>query len=298
MRLAVMAIGLLCAVGLALTLDVTELAHWAVERQRAFQNEIAAAVRALRSGAPGASAALLGAAAAYGFVHAVGPGHGKYLVGGVGLGTAVPAMRLVGLALAASVAQAIWAILLVYGAFFLLDVSARSLPIVAEDYLAPASYVAIGGIGSVLAWRGARAWARTAASGRGADGETGCRDHACGCHAHGPTREEIGRATTLREAAALVLGIAVRPCTGAVFLLVIAWQMEIRIAGAAAVLAMGLGTALLTCLVAVLSVGLRGAALASTGAAGLVAFAGPSLQMLAGAAIVWFSLVLLGASLA
>jgi hypothetical protein len=53
---------------------------WAATQQRAFQSEMAAAVRAIKSGAPGGWAALLLAAGAYGVVHAAGPGHGKYLI--------------------------------------------------------------------------------------------------------------------------------------------------------------------------------------------------------------------------
>lgn len=79
----------------------------------------------------------MGAAGAYGIVHAVGPGHGKYLVGGVGLGTSVPAVRLLAVALASSLAQALWAIVLVYGGFQLLSLSAQRMTSLAEDVLAP-----------------------------------------------------------------------------------------------------------------------------------------------------------------
>ncbi|SDY79732.1 nickel/cobalt transporter [Citreimonas salinaria] len=296
MRLVLIALTVaLGAAGLSLAVDTSEVGQWAVEQQRAFQNVIAGALRALRTGAPEALATLLGASAAYGFVHAVGPGHGKYLVGGVGLGTAVPALRLVVLALAASLAQALWAIVLVYGGFFALEVSARQLTALAEDWLAPASYLAISAIGAVLALRGARALARGFSPARTA--AAGHAHHDCG-HAHGPSVDEARQATGLREAAALVLGIAVRPCTGAIFLLVIAWQMEIRVAGAAAVVTMGLGTAMLTSLVAVSSVAARRIAVASTGTRGSVALAASSLQLLAGALIVWFGFVLLAASLA
>ena len=90
--------------------DFSNLLIWTIEAQRAFQNQMATAVLAIRNDDPGAYFALLSAAGAYGFVHALGPGHGKYLIGGIGLGTQFPASRLVGLAVASSLAKAFWAI--------------------------------------------------------------------------------------------------------------------------------------------------------------------------------------------
>ncbi|MGF1553786.1 MAG: nickel/cobalt transporter [Paracoccaceae bacterium] len=290
MRLSLL-VAALALLGIALSAgqDVyADVARWAVAEQRAFQNEMAAAVRALRTGRPDAWLALLAAAGAYGFVHALGPGHGKFVLGGVGLGSAVSAPRLLGVALVSSLVQALWAILLVYGGFFLLEASAAQVTALAEDYLAPGSYLAIAVIGAVLAWRGTRAlWRR--ATPRAA---TQARK-SCGCHAHGPAPEAVARLGSPREAVALILGIAMRPCTGALFLLVIAWQMDIALAGAAAVVVMGLGVAALTGLVAVSSVAARGLAHASSGRLGVMTVAAPSLQVVAGLSIVWFAVALL-----
>ena len=273
--------------------DLSGLAHWAVEQQRAFQNEMAGAVRGLRAGNPGATAALLTAAGAYGFVHAAGPGHGKYLIGGVGVGSRVSMARLLGIAVLSSLAQAAWAILLVYGGFALLEVSAQSVTTLAEDYLAPASYLVIALIGVVLVWRGLRGLARQRTSGHD-HGHDHDHDGACCGHAHGPTPDEVAALGSVRETLALVASIAVRPCTGAIFLLVIAWQMDIHAAGAAAVIVMGLGTATLTSLVAVSSIAARGMGQASASRFGAAARIGPALQILAGGFVIWMSVLFLG----
>lgn len=291
MRIALAAL-LIVAAALAiyLSLDLSRVGAWAVDHQRGFQTQMAAAVRALQAGDPGAYAALLAGAGAYGFVHALGPGHGKYLIGGVGLGTSVSAGRLLTLALASSLAQALWAIALVYGGFALFELSARRMTSWAESLLAPLSYFAIASVGLVLVWRGIRALPRRRAT-----------DHAhhaaCGCHAHGPAPEAVARLGSLREALVLIGSIAIRPCTGAIFLLIIAWQMEIRVAGAIAVIVMGLGTAGLTSLVALSTVGARRVAFAAAGGLGPVTLALPALQIFAGALIFWISLILLSVAL-
>ncbi|MEM6972845.1 MAG: hypothetical protein AAF577_08565 [Pseudomonadota bacterium] len=269
-----------------------DVARWAVAEQRAFQNEMALAVHGLRAGAPGAWFALLAAAGGYGFVHALGPGHGKFLIGGVGLGTAVPAVRLAAVALLSSLAQAVWAIILVYGGFFLLEVTAHQLTGLAERYLAPASYLAISAVGALLVVRAMQAFSRQfRASGHKGHGHA--HHGACGCGGHGPSAHDLERVTSLRDTTTLILSIAVRPCTGALFLLVIAWQMDIALAGAAAVMVMGTGTAAMTGLVAVSSVFARGAARAASDSLGVIAVAAPSLQLVSGLAILWFAMALL-----
>ena len=227
--------------------DFSNLLIWTIEAQRAFQNQMATAVLAIRNDDPGAYCALLSAAGAYGFVHALGPGHGKYLIGGIGLGTQFPASRLVGLAVASSLAKAFWAILLVYGGLIFLKASAGQITHLAEKFLAPVSYRAIACVGLLMVWRGVRSFPKKSNGHKHAD-------ECCSCHSHGPTPEEALNVSSMHDAFGLVLSIAVRPCTGAIFLLVIAWQMEIRIAGAMAVISMGMGTAALISAVAASSI--------------------------------------------
>lgn len=286
----VMCLAVALAAVVYLTVDLGRVGAWAVDAQRGFQDQMALAVRALKSGEAGALATLLGATAAYGFVHALGPGHGKYLLGGVGVGTEISARRLVGLAILSSLAQSLWAVILVYGGFLLLEVSAHQVIGLAENVLAPASYLAIAGVGLLVAWRGLR-------TARRVDSKAHAHSHAdgeCGCHAHGPTPDEVAQVVSARDAAALVLSIAIRPCTGAIFLLVIAWQMDLHLAGALAVLTMGLGTAALTSAVSVSGVAVRSAALASAKSLDSWRVAGPVLQVFAGVTITLLGLGLAG----
>ncbi len=116
----------------------------------------------------------------------------------------------------------------------------------------------------------------------------------CECNAHGPAPGDVAKVGNLRDTAMLIGSIAIRPCTGAIFFLVIAWQMDIRLAGAVAVMVMGLGTTALTNLVAVSSIAAWGMTFASAGRIGAVAIALPVLQILAGVFVFWMSLTFLG----
>ncbi|UWR21938.1 nickel/cobalt transporter [Sulfitobacter sp. S190] len=275
-----------------------QIAQYAAQEQRNFQNAMARTLRALRAGEPGATAILMTSAFAYGFFHAVGPGHGKLLVGGYGVARQVAMWRLSTIALVSSLGQAVTAIVLAYGGLWLLDLTRDGLIGTAEDLMAPLSYGLIAAIGVWLVLRGLRRLHR-------AQRQTTSHDHhhhhdhgddaLCGhCgHRHGPSLDEAEKAGTLREALVLIAGIAVRPCTGALFVLVITWQMGIPGAGIAAAFAMALGTASVTVAVGLAAGGLRGTVLRSLGNTRALALAMPALEVAAGAVVVALAIGLL-----
>jgi ABC-type nickel/cobalt efflux system permease component RcnA len=211
----------------------------------------------MRAGEAGALASLWGLCFAYGFVHAAGPGHGKLVIGGYGAGSRVPARRLVGLALGASLAQAATAVLLVYMAVWVFGWGRAQMTGFADELLAPLSYVLIGAVGLWLLLRGLRHLRPAHDHAHQGDNDV-CSS--CG-HAHGPTLKQAEGVTSLRDAAVIIGAIAVRPCTGALFLLILTWRFGIDWAGIVGAFVMGLGTASITMLVAVAAVGLRESAL-------------------------------------
>ncbi|WP_299565874.1 hypothetical protein [uncultured Sulfitobacter sp.] len=268
------------------------LAVWAAEWQRAFQNGIARTLRALRGGEPGAYAALMTSCFAYGFFHAIGPGHGKLLVGGYGVARAVPMLRLSLIALLSSLGQAVTAVVLAYAGIWLLGLTRDAMIGAAERTLAPLSYALIAGIGGWLLLRGARhLWQARAPHDHAHTGD-GAACSSCG-HSHGPSLEEAGAATSLREALLLIGGIAVRPCTGALFVLLITWQMGIAAAGIAGAFAMALGTASVTVAVGIAASGFRGGVLRSVAGARSLVWIVPVIEIAAGAFVIVLSVGLL-----
>jgi ABC-type nickel/cobalt efflux system permease component RcnA len=292
------------------------VAAWAAEQGRAAQNALAGGVRTLRAGEPGALAALCAVAFGYGVAHAAGPGHGKLLIGAYAAASRSRVAALAVLSLAASLAQATTAVALVAVGVALFGWTRNEVAGAAEAWLAPASHLLLALLGLWLALRGLGHLrpARRAAA-RGPDGGT-ARDHAhghaedhahgpdrghghgpaCG-HAHGPDPAALVRAASWREAAALVAGVALRPCTGALFLLAVTWGVGVFWAGVLAAYAMGLGTAAVTVAVAASVAVMRDGLLVPLSVGRAARLAISLLEVAAGLALALLALALLRQSL-
>ncbi|NCO85807.1 MAG: hypothetical protein GW886_04160 [Rhodobacterales bacterium] len=313
--LAVVVLALAVAVWLWGFGGAAQVAQAAGEGQRAVQNAMAGALRQLKAGEMGALVTLWGLCFAYGFFHAAGPGHGKLVIGGYGLGRRVPMGRLAGLAVVASLAQALTAVVLVYAGLLLLGMAREDMQGFADGTMAVVSNALIGLIGLWLLARGARRlWRRPWPGlwsglwsglwpGRAAPVEAVAhdlhavpmRDHdhphsgdgmceTCG-HAHGPTLAQAAEVRSLRDAGMVVGAIAARPCTGALFLLILTWRLGIDWAGIIGAFVMALGTASITLVVAVASVSLRESALAQAASGPQVARLAAVIEVLAGAMV-------------
>lgn len=93
-----------------------------------------------------------------------------------------------------------------------------------------------------------------------AHGEPGhIHDAHCG-HSHGPMPEELSGPGGLRRGFGAILAVGLRPCSGAILVLVFALAQGLFWAGIAATLLMGLGTALTVATIAVMAVSAKGLA--------------------------------------
>src|SRR5262249_34060711 len=83
-------------------------------------------------------------------------------------------------------------------------------------------------------------------------------DHHHG-HSHGPSAHDMAHPVSLRSLAGIIVSIGIRPCSGAILIMLVAHVLRLRAAGIAAVLAMAVGTAITVAAVAILTIHARGA---------------------------------------
>jgi nickel/cobalt exporter len=83
--------------------------------------------------------------------------------------------------------------------------------------------------------------------------------HAWG-HAHAPEPAELTGRDWLKRGLAAVVAVGLRPCSGAIIVLVFALAQGLFLIGVASTFAMGLGTAITVAAIATLAVGARGLA--------------------------------------
>ncbi|MEJ8573886.1 nickel/cobalt transporter [Microbaculum marinum] len=294
---------------------------WIAAKQSAFYQGLSGLVTAFKTDGT-AAWALIGLSFLYGLFHAAGPGHGKVVITSYLVATGETLRRGVVLAFMSAFAQAMTAIALVTVMTVLLSATSFAMTR-ATGLVEIASYALIALIGAALVYRkGAALLARvpvfgpqTAAAGGPAHGHVHVgqahghhhHDHAvarghvhgpdCG-HSHGPDPADLTGPFSLSRAWTAVLAVGLRPCSGAIIVLVFAFAQGVYGIGIAAALAMAAGTGMAVGLLAGIAVGAHGfaARMADSGngwaAAGLQAA-----EFLAALAVFGFGLLLLGGAL-
>lgn len=276
---------------------------WVYTQQREFHRKLTDYMQQLReSGSAAVAWALIGASFLYGVFHAAGPGHGKTVMTSYLLSQRESMRRGIILSVLGALGQGLTAIVIVYGIVGLAGLVPREAQ-TAVTWSERASFALVAVLGAMLLWRAARRFVRRRAADHEHDHD---HDHGhdhhehdehCG-HVHGPTVEQVEMASDLKTAAAVVLSIGIRPCTGAVIVLVFASATGLAWAGLAAVLAMSAGTAITVSGLAAAAVGVRNIAwklpfLSGRGAG----IAGDLVFALCGAVILWIGISLLMTSL-
>ncbi|MEH2529660.1 nickel/cobalt exporter [Bradyrhizobium sp. AZCC 1588] len=263
---------------------------WILAKQSEFYREMSATIRAAKSDGS-AVWTLLGISFAYGIFHAAGPGHGKAVISSYLVANEETARRGIVLSFASAFLQALVAVAIVAVFAWLLSSTAKTM-CSAEKAIEIVSYALIAALGARLVWtkgggfmralqaKPELAMASAAAHhhdhdhghahhhhhdhgdhhGHGHDhGHAHVHDEHCG-HSHGPTPDQLAGPGGWRRGLGTIFAVGMRPCSGAILVLVFSLAQGLFLAGIAATFVMGLGTAITVAAIAVIAVSAKGLA--------------------------------------
>jgi nickel/cobalt exporter len=268
---------------------------WIFAKQAEFYRQFSGLIRAAK--ADGSAAwSLLGLSFLYGIFHAAGPGHGKAVISSYLVANEETWMRGVVLSFASALLQALVAVVVVGIAAALLNATATTMRGVV-NVIEILSYALIVLIGVRLLWVKGRAFIAAAQTlhrpvalsaaatpvrhqdcahhghdhhdhdhhhhhGHG-DHDHHHHDHAhdddasAWGHAHAPEPEELAGPGGWKRGLSAIGAVGLRPCSGAILVLVFALAQGLFWAGVAATFVMGLGTAVTVAIIATLAVGAK-----------------------------------------
>ncbi|WP_430648152.1 nickel/cobalt transporter [Bradyrhizobium rifense] len=269
--------------------EASGLIGWLLAKQSEFYRQMSSTIRAAKTDGS-AVWTLLFISFAYGIFHAAGPGHGKAVIASYLVANRETARRGIALSFASALMQSVVAILIVGISAWILNATAKTM-CKAEGAIEIASYGLIALFGLRLVWVKGRTFIRALQATQPVPAIAGVphdhRDHDhhhhhdahdhhdhhhhdhghahahhahdhvhdehCG-HSHGPTPSELAGPGGWRRGFAAILTVGIRPCSGAILVLVFALAQGLFWAGIAATFLMGLGTAITVAAIAVIAV--------------------------------------------
>jgi nickel/cobalt exporter len=253
-------------------------AGYILAKQAEFYRMLSGTIRAAKTDGS-AAYTLMGISFLYGIFHAAGPGHGKAVISSYLVANNETWKRGVILSFASAILQALVAIAIVGIAAVLLGATAKTMGN-AVRVIEIVSYGLIVLIGLRLLWVKGRALIALLRGGSHDHGHDHAHHHhghdhhhhdhahhhhdhdeghAWG-HAHAPEPSELTGRDWLKRGLTAVVAVGLRPCSGAIIVLVFALAQGLFMIGVASTFAMGLGTAITVAAIATLAVGARGLA--------------------------------------
>ncbi|MEK9279567.1 MULTISPECIES: nickel/cobalt transporter [unclassified Bradyrhizobium] len=283
--------------------EASGIIGWLLAKQSEFYRQMSATIRAAKSDGSAVWTLLL-ISFAYGIFHAAGPGHGKAVIASYLVANRETARRGIALSFASALMQSLVAILIVGILAWALNATAKTM-CKAEGAIEIASYALIAAFGLRLVWVKGGGFIRALQAAQPVPAIAGVphhhdhgdhhhhdahdhhdhdhehgydhghahahahqhhvHDEHCG-HSHGPAPSELAGPGGWRRGFAAILTVGIRPCSGAILVLVFALAQGLFWAGIAATLLMGLGTAITVAAIAVVAVSAKDIASRLSGA--------------------------------
>ncbi|WP_424621716.1 nickel/cobalt transporter [Bradyrhizobium sp.] len=244
---------------------------WLLTKQSEFYREMSSTIRAAKSDGS-AVWTLLAISFAYGIFHAAGPGHGKAVISSYLVANQETARRGIVLSFASALMQSLVAVVIVGICAWLLNATAKTM-CGAEKAIEIASYALIAAFGARLVWIKGGGFIRALQARQPAPAIAGAphhhhghdhrhhdhvhdddvHDEHCG-HSHGPVPSELAGPGGWRRGFGAIFAVGIRPCSGAILVLVFALAQGMFWAGIVSTFVMGLGTAITVATIAVIAV--------------------------------------------
>lgn len=193
---------------------------------------------------------------AYGVLHALGPGHGKVVISTFLATHPAKLKTSMKLTLLAALLQGGVAIGLVTLMLVVLQTSSRQLHL-GSYWLEKGSYLLVMALGVWVGWKALRALIQQRAAKWPPLQRSQSKmqihaihpqhqhDEHCGCgHAHLPSAEQMDQAVSGKTQALVVFSMGLRPCSGAIMMLLFAKVIGVYAWGVASAVAMAIGTAI------------------------------------------------------
>ena len=241
---------------------------WLLSKQSEFYREMSSTIRAAKSDGS-AVWTLLAISFGYGIFHAAGPGHGKAVISSYLVANQETARRGIVLSFASALMQSLVAVVIVGICAWLLNATAKTM-CGAEKAIEIVSYTLIAAFGARLVWTKGGGFMRALQApqpaavlaaaahrhdhGHGHDDHHHHDHHHGDGHSHGPVPSELAGPGGWRRGFGAIFAVGLRPCSGAILVLVFALAQRLFWAGIAATFVMGLGTAITVATIAVIAV--------------------------------------------
>lgn len=309
---------------------------WIYQQQAAFYKSLTSAVKDAKTNGS-AVWFLVGLSFLYGIFHAAGPGHGKIVISSYVLANEQSAKRGMIISFIAAFMQGMVAVFFIGAAVFLFSFTSFEVTAATRWFeIASYLLIALLGV-YLLWQKGARPFLRAGAAaavseqplavagdrrvvitqhhqhihhhvnpqhqpndlehGHAHHSHDHDHDHDCNCGGHAVDPHTMTDPLSLRSAWAAIASVGLRPCSGALIVLVFAAAQGLLWVGVVSTFAMALGTAITVTTLATIALGAKGLAakyLSATGASGVVF---KSIEVCGASLVFLLGITLLAASL-
>ncbi|MGB2078192.1 MAG: nickel/cobalt transporter, partial [Vibrio sp.] len=273
----ILTLGILALISYQAWLAWPSLMLKTIQWQREINDGLSQLLHQAKANQTNAAWSLLGLSTLYGFLHALGPGHGKIIVTTYLATHPTKVKTSLWITVISALLQAVVACVLVTSLLWLFQASMKQVNQESLNFI-KASYGIMMLLGVVILAKSIQSIYRqlkpsqpqvqfqtikplTHTANRLIQGQGAFHQHnyqdgdTCGCgHKHIASQDELNQAQSWTEYLAIITSIGIRPCTGAIMVLLFANLLDIYWLGVVSSFAMAIGTALSTSSIALMTV--------------------------------------------